>query len=282
MYRRRNPAIRILCTLLCCVFLMAFFSQPVFSLSYHTTSNYTSSVYYRRLTDVALTGDARVDIVNIALSQYGYSESSSGQDLSGMKEGFSNYTEYGHWYGMQSLWCAMFVSWCAYNAGIPEDVIPSHAYTASGVLWFMDRHQAYTRTQVQNGLYTPQAGDLIYFHFSRNNSIVNHVGIVIGYFDGYVYTVEGNINFDPSCSDGGQVLVRSRKISDTAIRYICSPDYSTEQSHAVGNFFPSQNIPSTEESLDIPQQTGPDANVEITQSANSDLISEKPQYSFIP
>lgn len=272
---------RIMTAFFCLLFLWGAVCFPVSSVTYTTTSNYDSSVYYDRLVDVELTGDARVDIVNVALSQYGYSEADDYWNMTGMQEGISNYTEYGHWYGAQSLWCAMFVSWCAYNAGISTDVVPSHAYTPSGVLWFMDRGQAHERSSVEAGEYTPRAGDIIYFRSDRNESIVNHVGIVIGYFDGYVYTVEGNVNFDPNCTDGGQVLARSRHISDANIRYICCPNYDSDEVHEVGAFFPSEDQEPMEED---PQITLGDAEAAYIQTpeAGSGAASLMPQYSFIP
>ena len=271
---------RCLAFLLCLLMLWGTIAFSANSLTYNTSSTYSSGVFYSRLTDVELTGDPRVDIVNVALSQYGYSEANGNSDLSGMVEGYHNYTEYGHWYGVQSLWCAMFVSWCAYNAGISNDVIPPHAYTASGVLWFMDRGQSHSRSSIMAGEYTPQAGDIIYFRSERNDSIVNHVGIVIGYFDGYVYTVEGNINFDPNCTDGGQVLVRCRHISDTIIRYICAPNYSSDLSHEVGAFFPTE---PSEPIVQTPQITlGQPGQYIDASDSTSNTASTLPQYSFIP
>ncbi|MPN28254.1 hypothetical protein SDC9_175695 [bioreactor metagenome] len=65
------------------------------------------------------------DIVNVAQREIGY------------KEGYNKWTKYGEWYGLQNVsWCAMFVSWCANQAGISEDVIIKHASCGVGVNWF--------------------------------------------------------------------------------------------------------------------------------------------------
>ena len=280
MHRIQKKFLRTAAAVLCCVFLCSVFCPNVMALSYSTNSNYNGTVFHQRLVAVELTGDPRVDIVNVALSQYGYCESNSSKDLSGMNPGLDNYTEYGKWYGVQSLWCAMFASWCAAQAGISQDVIPSHAFTPAGVMWFMDRGQSYTRTQVEQGVYTPRAGDLVYFKSATNNNIVNHVAIVIGYYDGYVYTVEGNVNFDPTCTDGGQVLMRCRHISDTIFRYFCVPAYDSDTEHAVSTFFPAENEPSISEEVLLPENTG--TTPTISQSAGAEGFSEKPQYSFIP
>lgn len=278
--RHTKKILRTAAAVLCCMFLSSILCPSALAVSYTTDSNYDGTVFFDRLIDVELTGDPRIDIVNVAFSQYGYCESDSSKELSGMKPGMDNYTEYGHQYGVQSLWCAMFVSWCAKQANISEDVIPSHAFTPIGVLWFMDRGQSYTRSQVENGVYTPQAGDLVYFKSATNNNIVNHVAIVIGYFDGYVYTVEGNVNFDPTCTDGGQVLVRSRHISDPILRYFCVPAYESDAAHEVGAFFPAENDPSPSEDILLPEST--DTTAESIHTSGADAFSEKPQYSFIP
>ena len=47
------------------------------------------------------------DFIDVAENQVGYEESSDGT------------TTYGEWYGLPTgAWCAMFVSWCANEAGI--------------------------------------------------------------------------------------------------------------------------------------------------------------------
>lgn len=270
---------RILVAVLCLFLTVSTLTFSGAGVTYDTSSNYDSGVYCDRLRDTLLTGHPRVDIVNIALSQYGYAESNNGWDLTGMKEGVGNYTEYGHWYGIQSMWCAMFVSWCAKYANIPQEVIPPHAYTPSGVLWFMDRDQVYSRSQVENGEYIPQAGDIIYFRSDRNNSLVNHVGIVLGYFDGYVYTVEGNVNFDPNCTDGGQVLVRSRHISDTFIRYFCCPNYSSNVTHEIGDFFSEEEIRPIPENEQLSFTEPTEESIELPSDANA---SDRSQFDFIP
>lgn len=67
----------------------------------------------------------RDDIVDIALSQLGYTE------------GPNNDTIYGDWYGLPNQpWCAMFVSWCADQANIPQDIIEPFASCTTGYRWF--------------------------------------------------------------------------------------------------------------------------------------------------
>lgn len=208
-------------------------AAPAQSTSFDYSASYRSGIFYRRLTNVTLTGNGRTDIVNIALSQINYKEGDAKTELSGLSNGSKNYTEYCRWYDTiddrydytHSAWCAMFVSWCANQAGIPTSVVCYHALTVSGLTWFEQNAQVYTRAQVEAGTYTPRPGDIIYFKSAANGNKVNHVGIVVRYGDGVVYTVEGNAFPGEKSSEGGQVCIKSYPIDDSFIRYICSPNY---------------------------------------------------------
>ena len=215
-----------LALLLCGSVLLPGLSREAEALSYSGSASYMSGKYYQALTRVSLTGDGRTDLVNVAKSQVGYQEGGSSNQLSGEVLGGVNFTEYGYWYGAQDMWCAMFASWCARVAGISTNVIPSHSYTPNGLQWFYDRGLAHSRQEVESGAYTPQAGDLIYFKSSRNTKSTNHVGIVTGYSNGKVYTIEGNISAAGSSTNGGKVAELSFPITNTYIVYICSPNYS--------------------------------------------------------
>ena len=199
---------------------------PAQAVEYQGSPSYMTGKYYRALKQVQLTGDPRTDIVNIALSQVGYQESTYMKELSGEIVGNVNFTEYGDWYDMQDQWCAMFVSWCAALAGVAEDVVPKHSYTPNGLYWLKDKWgRAYSRAKVEAGAYTPQPGDLIYFKSASTKATTNHVGIVTGYRDGVVYTVEGNTSSPAIFSSGGTVARKSYPITNQYIVYICSPDY---------------------------------------------------------
>ena len=199
---------------------------PVRAVDYLGSDSYQTGKYYRALQEVTLTGDPRTDIVNIALSQVGYQESAYIKELSGEIVGNANFTEYGDWYPMQDQWCAMFVSWCAALAGISDTVVPKHSYTPNGLYWMKDQWgRAYSRAKVEAGAYTPQPGDIIYFKSPTTKATTNHVGIVTGYRDGVVYTVEGNTSSPAIFSGGGTVARKSYPITNSYIVYICCPDY---------------------------------------------------------
>ncbi|MBR5619337.1 MAG: CHAP domain-containing protein [Clostridia bacterium] len=231
--------IRLCAALLC----LLFFAQPLLAaaLSYTGSASYAGGRYYTALTALSLTGDPRADIVAVAQSQIGYQEGGSSSQLSGEVPGSGNCTEYGRWYGLQDMWCAMFVSWCAYNADIPTTVVPKHSFTVSGLNQFISWGRAHTRAEVAAGTYTPQAGDIIYFKSARNTNKTNHVGIVTGFSGSTIYTVEGNTSSAEISTNGGAVCAKSYSTSNTFVVYVCCPDYGgTPVTPPVsGTYFPA-------------------------------------------
>lgn len=120
----------------------------------------------------------RDEIVEIALSQKGY------------HEGPNNDTKYGAWYGLNNEpWCAMFVSWCANQVGIPESVIPKFAGCTTGFRQ-MTKMGITTKEHIK-----PQKGDLIFFDWDYTGDC-DHVGIVTDADENRVWTIEGNHDDD--------------------------------------------------------------------------------------
>lgn len=113
------------------------------------------------------------DIVDVAVGQTGVRESNGG------------HMKYINWYGgfgRGAAWCAIFVSWCANQAGVPVSVIPKFASVSVGMDWFKSRNRFRAK-----GSYTPQRGDIIFFKTGAS-----HVGIVHTADSSWVYTIEGN------------------------------------------------------------------------------------------
>lgn len=223
----KSRAKRLIAVALALILTASLSGGQATAMQYTGTDSYMSGKYYRKLKEVKLTGDPRTDIVAIAKSQVGYQEGGSVNQLSGEVYGGVNFTECGAWFGLQDMWCAMFVSWCANLAGVSTDTVPSHSYTPDGLSWFAERGLAYSRAEVQSRKYTPKPGDLIYFKSSRNAKITNHVGIVTAYSNGRVYTVEGNVGAIGMTTNGGMVVEHSYPISNTYIVFICAPNYES-------------------------------------------------------
>ena len=207
------------------------------AVSYSGSSSYMSGKYYRALSALTLTGDQRTDIVNVARSQIGYQEGSSSSQLSGEVAGKYNYTEYGRWYTshqgtsynhISSQWCAMFVSWCAYNAGVSSSIVPYAQYTEDQVAPFHRQGRSYRWSTVLAGGYTPQPGDIVFFlsdSSAASGRTVNHVGIVSGWDGNTLYTIEGNTSPVTFSTNGGCAADKSYSRSSTYPEYICSPAY---------------------------------------------------------
>ena len=81
----------------------------------------------------------------------------------------------------------MFVSWCAYQAGILNTTVPRYSYTPTGAAWYRNRGKYHKRSSG----YTPKVGDTVFF-FDPSKGRIAHTGIVTNITSTVVYTIEGN------------------------------------------------------------------------------------------
>ena len=89
----------------------------------------TAEDWEKTLKDVELTGVWADDLIEVAKSQIGYTESKKNY-LTEDGETKQGYTRYGAWFGVPyGGWDAMFASFCLNYAGIPEEAVP-HASSA--------------------------------------------------------------------------------------------------------------------------------------------------------
>ncbi|MCQ2450299.1 MAG: CHAP domain-containing protein, partial [Clostridia bacterium] len=217
------------------------FPTEALTMTYEPSAAYKSSKYYTALCNVQLTGDQRTDIVNIALSQEGYYEGNNLSQLNGMTKGANDYTEYGYWYSKSHpnyAWCAIFINWCARQAGIPTSVISTSALAAEGNL--VKNYYAYSSTA------NIQPGDLLHI----KNSYGNHVAMVYAVDSENIYSIEGNM------SDMVRKSYYKRKTgyayygSSEYIGYYAKPSYTSvtlegESTLMLSNpVYPSGNYPT--------------------------------------
>lgn len=128
----------------------------------------------------AFTAEGNQAIVEIALTQVG--------NVGG--------EPYWSWWGLseRAEWCAMFVSWCAAQAGLLDSgAIPKFENCNWGANWFKDN------AGWADGSAEPSSGDIIFFDWEPDG-YPDHVGIVEKCENGLVYTIEGNVNDD--CAQG--------------------------------------------------------------------------------
>lgn len=128
-------------------------------------------------------------------------------------------TKYGAWYGMNyNPWCMMFVSWCAAQAGISQDVIPKMAYCPYAVVWFSSRGRF-----VRAGSGQPQAGDVIFF--TDDGQTAEHVGLVEQVAGSRIHTIEGN--------SSNRVCRRSYAANDSSLLGWGRPAYGEKKEEAM-------------------------------------------------
>lgn len=144
--------------------------------------------------------DLREKYVTVAEGELGVSEP-DGDD------------KYINWYSQEtgvkfsttSHWCNMYTTWCARQAGIGSDMIPTSASCTTTMNWYK-----------QKGLwrnkdgYTPRRGDNILFNWYGQTSIANHIGIVKKVSGNYVYSIEGN-------TSAGDVRIKSYPLTSSYI-----------------------------------------------------------------
>lgn len=147
----------------------------------------------------------------------------------GIKEVGENGQKFGEWYkNPNQPWCAQFVSWCWFHAGLSNELLVKYQScyqgmkwcTENGIMHYVQDYKFPSNETMENGIYsyqkenyTPKAGDIIFF---LSNG-AGHTGIV-GHCDGeYIYTIEGNRS--------NRVDVWRIKLTNTTITGYASPNY---------------------------------------------------------
>ena len=145
--------------------------------------------WWRMFADMELSGNWAEDLLMVAESQLGYTESVLNFDAEDPWNP-KGYTRYGEWFGIPyGDWCAMFISFCLYYAEIPDSAVP---YNCHCVKWVRELRERGLYRHWDTG-YTPKPGDFIFFDFDMDED-AEHMGIVRGVDPerGWIYTIEGN------------------------------------------------------------------------------------------
>lgn len=118
-------------------------------------------------------------LLDIARGQIGYNGTGSSDNPS---------SKFGKFYGIDpGHWCAMFVSWCFFQAGSPLHIETpkGFALVAAGRAFFVREHR-FSGPET-----TPRPGDLVFFKFSTGN----HIGIVESATSpSAIVSIQGNTN----------------------------------------------------------------------------------------
>ena len=113
-------------------------------------------------------------------------------------------------------WCATFVSTVSIECGM-TDIIPTECSCERQIKLF-----AGLGCWVEDDAYVPLPGDIIYYRLGNKDSgdctkWANHVGIVIGTWDGKIRVIEGN--------NADKITYRTLPIDDPIIRGFAVPSF---------------------------------------------------------
>ena len=123
----------------------------------------------------------------------------------------SNHTRFGAWYGVQTAWCAMFVSYCLNHSGNGKTINGAQskkgfALCSKGIAWFKKKKAWYPVKQAL-------PGDIAFFDWNHDHN-PDHTGIVVktDLKRKRVLTIEGNTG-PKNLSNGGMVAKQWRSMS---------------------------------------------------------------------
>jgi CHAP domain/Putative peptidoglycan binding domain len=143
----------------------------------------------------------------------------------GVKEVGDNISKYGEWYGHDlngQAWCAMFVSYCLYNADIQMQIETEKGFhdTPNGSKWFKNQKQWFK---------DPVPGDIVFFDWQNATDTIpgaaNHVALFVSQTqDGRIITIDGNSPPDDE-SNSGEVRYKIREFNHQVMGF-GRPDYS--------------------------------------------------------
>ncbi len=181
------------------------------------SDTYRKSKYYENLLNVEFTDDIGANVAAVALSQVGYHEGKSSGDLSGSSSGKGNHTEYGVNFGLPGdPWCAVFVWWCARQAGVEESIYRKTEWAKMDLQPF----DCVPLSRCDSIL----PGDIVFVDSSHGDGIEEHVGIVTKATDKEITVVEGN----SSNAVRKRTYSRSSGLRDdksATLTYVGRPDY---------------------------------------------------------
>lgn len=120
-------------------------------------------------------------------------------------------------------WCVAFLWWCFQQAGEGQVFFGGGKTASCGTLlrWYSAQGQTVAKQDVQ-------PGDIVILNFSGTND-TQHCGLVVEVpYWGVIKTIEGNTSIAGSQSNGGQVCLKTRNLSQ--IVGVCRPQYKKEES----------------------------------------------------
>lgn len=144
----------------------------------------TEEFWRSTMADADLSGSDAQDLVSIAQTQLGYSESARNYAVLADGITIKGYTRYGAWAGTPYAdWNELFVQFCLYYAGIEKADLP---WSTGGASWIQTLSEAGLYYNKEAG--TPDSGDLIFLNLENKT----YAGIVTRVSEGYVTVTLGD------------------------------------------------------------------------------------------
>ena len=173
----------------------------------------SETVWENSVSGVALTGVWAEDVIAIAESQLGYTESERNYTVTG-DGARKGYTRYGDWYGdPYGDWSAMFVSFCLYYAGISRQSVPYASDCAGWVGTLAGETWGLYRSMEGN---SPQKGDIVFLDTDADGS-ADHAGLVASVSGGSLRIIVGD-------SDNSVRTVSCAMSSDSLLGFAALPE----------------------------------------------------------
>ena len=148
----------------------------------------SETVWENSVSGVALTGVWAEDVIAIAESQLGYTESERNYTVTG-DGARKGYTRYGDWYGdPYGDWSAMFVSFCLYYAGISRQSVPYASDCAGWVGTLSGEAWGLYRSMEGN---SPRKGDIVFLDTDADGS-ADQAGLVASVSGGSLRIIAGD------------------------------------------------------------------------------------------
>ena len=153
-----------------------------------TADTETANDWVKTLSKVTLTNNTAENLISVANSQVGYSESDRNYQYNALAEK-NSYTRYGEWYGSPyGEWNTMFVSFCIGHANINGAESLSSASAESLRLAWKNR-LAYASAESYDG----QRGDVVFFDTDADGR-ADRTGIVAYKSDTLFGYIEGDVD----------------------------------------------------------------------------------------
>ncbi len=209
----------------------------------------TASVWERTFEKVDLTGNWNEDVLAIAKTQLGYTESTANYEVQEDGKTIKGYTRYGAWYGdAYGDWCTMFCFFCMNYADVDRDLIP---YEAGCQNWIKKLISEEYDLYHSADTYLPAPGDLVFFDWDQDGS-ADHVGFVCEVTEATenetakIRTIEGNksdcVKYDSYDADDGSILGYGELPENPEMAEMAAPKMAPMMLMAVSGDVPDSSI----------------------------------------